>query len=102
MDKKIFTVEDIEKFNALNDSVRGTNDYAKYGMYHECNWKNEDGKWVGWKAGCWSDRIYMKGPFTIKKVKDRMYLITPEYVSLNTICKDRYEVTGTIKEVLGL
>ena len=102
MDKKIFTPKDIEKFNTLNDSVKGTNDYHIYYIYSQSNWKNDDGKWVGWKAGSWTNGIYSNRPLTVKKVKDKVYLVTDEYIINGCVQKDRYELTSRVREVFGL
>jgi hypothetical protein len=46
--------------------------------------------------------IYSNRPLTVKIVKDKTYLVSEEYVVSGCVNKDRYEVTDTIKEVLGL
>ena len=98
--KRIITNEEIEKIIALNDSVRGTSEYAKYYMYSESKYLN-DGKWSNWCAGGWANKIFVN-KLTVKKVRDKIYLVSEPYKICNHTYMDRYEVTDTIKEVLGL
>ena len=100
--KRIITKEEIDKINDLNDSVKGTDKYTKYYLYSQSNWKNDDGKWVGWKAGYWVNGIYSNRLLTVKIVKDKIYLVSEEYVVWDRVNKDRYEVPKTLMEVLGL
>lgn len=102
MAKRIITAEEIKRINDLNDSVKGTDKYTKYYLYSQSNWKNDDGKWVGWKAGYWMNGIYSNRPLTVKIVKDKTYLVSEEYVVSGCVYRDRYELTNAIKEVLGL
>ena len=100
--KKVFTVEDVNRLNELNNSVKGTSDYHIYYIYSQSNWKNEDGKWVGWKAGSWTNGIYSNRPLTVKRVKDKVYLVTEEYNVNGYVQKDRYELTSRVREIFGL
>lgn len=98
--KRYITKEEIKKINDLNNSVRGTTEYAKYHMTQEFKYKKDD-KWTRWIFAGYIDRIYRKHLF-VKTVKDKVYLVTDTFTELDSDTVDRYEVTDTIKEVLGL
>lgn len=98
--KRIITNEEIEKIIALNNSVRGTSEYTKYHMYSEEKYFN-NGKWSNWCAGGWADKIFVN-KLIVKKVRDKIYLVSEPYKVGDYTYMDRYEVTDTIKEVLGL
>ena len=98
--KRYITKEEIKKINDLNNSVRGTTEYAKYHMTQEFKYK-KDGKWTRWIYAGYIDHIYRKNLF-VKYVKDKIYLVTETFTELDSNTVDRYEVTDVIKEVLGL
>jgi len=98
--KRYITKEEIKKINDLNNSVRGTSEYTKYHMMQEFKYK-KDGKWTHWIYAGYIDRIYRKNLF-VKTVKNKVYLVTETFTELGGDTVDRYEVTDTIKEVLGL
>jgi hypothetical protein len=98
--KRYITKEEIDKICELNNSVRGTTEYTKYHMYCETK-RFENGKWTGYGSGRWASIIY-KNKLIVKKVKDKIYLISDAYTLFGNTAIDRYEVTDTIKEVLGL
>ncbi len=100
MAKRILTKEEIKKINDLNNSVKGTPEYAKYHMMQEFKYK-KDGKWTRWIFAGHTGNIYKKHLF-VKYIKDKIYLVTETFTELDSDTVDRYEVTDTIKEVLGL
>ena len=100
MTKRILTTEEIKKINDLNNSVKGTTEYAKYYMTQEFKYK-KDGKWTRWIYSGHINHIYRKNLF-VKYVKDKIYLVTETFTELGEDTVDRYEVTDAIKEVLGL
>lgn len=100
MVKKIITVKQIEKIRQAAESVKGTMEYNKYNMCYESKNKVND-KWTGWKFVGWG--IPILAEYTLKIVKDKMYLVSEEKESWwGTISVDRYEITDIIKELLEL
>ena len=100
MTKRIITAEEIKKINDLNESVIGTPEYNKYELCHEFKYKEND-KWTRWIYVGWANHIYRKN-LTVKKVKDKVYLVTDTFTELGEDTVDRYEVPKTLIEVLGL
>lgn len=100
MAKRIITAEEIKKINDLNESVKGTPEYNKYYMYTEFKYKKND-KWTCWTFSGFVNYVPGRN-LTVKKIKDKVYLVTDTYTVYGDDIMTRYAVPNTLKEVLGL
>lgn len=100
MAKRFITADEIKKINELNNSVKGTPEYNKYYMYKEFKYKKND-KWTCWNFSGFVNHIPRR-TFTVKKVKDKVYLVVDVYMELGDDTMERYAVPNTLREVLGL
>lgn len=86
----------IETLNELNESVKGTSDYAKYYMCVESKIRKSDGrsKWLylGWCVPTVRDDYF------IKKVQGTWYLMC----QINDDNMIRYTITDAIKSLWGI
>ena len=99
MNKKVITIEQVEKIKQAAESVKGTMEYNKYSMCCEIKRKTHD-KWTGWKYVGWS---YPKlTSYIFKTVKGKIYMISNEYESFGDRIIERYEITEAVKELLEI
>lgn len=72
MKKTMVTREQIERYNAMHNATKGTNNYGVFSLFHQ--WKNPGGK--TWSSrGSWGGIIqYVSGEYYIKKVRDTYYI----------------------------
>lgn len=96
--KKMVTNEQIQKIINAHESVLGTDNYNKYLMPLEWKYK-KDNKWTGWKFIAWTVPARIKDTMIyFKTIKDRTYMM----IECNTDEIERYEITPTVKELLGI
>lgn len=99
MNKKVITIEQVEKIKQAAETVKGTLKYNKYSMCCEIKRKS-NGKWTGWKYVGWS---YPKSiSYNVKAIKEKMYMISNEYEAFGDVIMERYEINDAVKELLGI
>lgn len=94
--KKVLTSNDLQKLFDAHDALRGTKEYMKYQMPHECKFRM-NGKWSAWKWIGW-DVGYSLNEATIKKVGSKVYIMRKW--SENEV--DRWEVTDEVNQLLNI
>lgn len=83
----------IEALNGLNESVKGTPNYAKYYMCVESKTRKSDG-WSKWLYLGWCVPT-VRDDYFIKKVRGTWYLMC----QINDDNMIRYAITDTIKSL---
>lgn len=90
--RQVVSQDDIEKIISLNESVKGTRDYAKF--YMEISYKNKSWKYLGYG---YPYRLNFNGNsgymFTVRNGKVHIQSMTDE--------PKRYYVTERIMEEMG-
>jgi hypothetical protein len=90
------TKDMIETLNELNESVKGTSDYAKYYMCVESKTKKSD-RWSKWLYLGWCVPV-IRDDYFIKKIHDTWYLMC----QMNDDKMIRYTITDAIKSLWNI
>lgn len=72
MKKTMVTREQIERYNAIHNATKGTNNYGVFSLFHQWKYAGEK-TWS--RRGSWGGIIqYVTGEYYIKKVRGTYYI----------------------------